>query len=283
MKLEYLKVIIRSTIGKYTGIKRSELEDELTTLEESLNDVESLKQKVLRNKPNMMVDSEKSEFEIRFGKVEIARKTLANEINLTRTKIEDIKSFKATVNWYEYGEKSNKFFLNLNKFKSKQKLIASMKNGDKQYIGQPEVMGGITNFYRDLYSNKLLPESQDPNFFKLCPTLSEVNKNKLDDEIGLEEMLRAIKTCNETAPGPDGIPNKVYKVFWKEIGHILKESWDYSIKIGELPKSHKESAIIIIPKEGKDIEDIKNWRPITLSNCYAKIITKTSTKVKPNS
>jgi len=275
MKLEYLKVIIRSTIGKYTGIKRSELEDELTTLEESLNDVEALKQKVLRNKPNMMVDSEKSEFEIRFGKVEIARKTLANEINLTRTKIEDIKSFKATVNWYEYGEKSNKFFLNLNKFKSKQKLIASMKNGDKQYIGQPEVMGGITNFYRDLYSNKLLPESQDPNFFKLCPTLSEVNKNKLDDEIGLEEMLRAIKTCNETAPGPDGIPYKVYKVFWKEIGHILKESWDYSIKIGELPKSHKESAIIIIPKEGKDIEDIKNWRPITLSNCDAKIITKT--------
>jgi hypothetical protein len=88
-------------------------------------------------------------------------------------------------------------------------------------------------------------------------------------------MFRAIKTCKETASGPDGIPYIIYKVFWKEIGYILKESWDYSIKIGDLPISHKESAIVIIPKEGKNSEDIKNWRPITLSNCDAKIITKT--------
>ena len=30
----------------------------------------------------------------------------------------------------------------------------------------------------------------------------------------------------------------------------------------------------ILPKEGKDIKDKKNWRPTTLSNCDAKIITK---------
>jgi retron-type reverse transcriptase len=87
-------------------------------------------------------------------------------------------------------------------------------------------------------------------------------------------MEKALKSCSESSPGPDGIPYKVYKTFWKEVGYILKESWDYSVKIGELPKSHKESAIVIIPKEGKDINDIKNWRPITLSNCDAKIITK---------
>ena len=27
-------------------------------------------------------------------------------------------------------------------------------------------------------------------------------------------------------------------------------------------------------KEGKNVKDIKNWRPITLSNCYSKKITK---------
>ncbi len=41
-----------------------------------------------------------------------------------------------------------------------------------------------------------------------------------------------------------------------------------------MPVSHEESAITLLPKEGKDISDIKNWRPITLSNCDAKIITK---------
>jgi hypothetical protein len=33
--------------------------------------------------------------------------------------------------------------------------------------------------------------------------------------------------------------------------------------------------ITLLPKEGKDTKDIKNWRPITLSNCDSKIITKT--------
>jgi hypothetical protein len=47
-----------------------------------------------------------------------------------------------------------------------------------------------------------------------------------------------------------------------------------------LPPSHYESVITLLPKEGKDTRDIKNWRPITLSNCDAKIITKAlSTKV----
>jgi hypothetical protein len=32
--------------------------------------------------------------------------------------------------------------------------------------------------------------------------------------------------------------------------------------------------ITLLPKDGKDTKDIKNWRPITLSNCDSKIITK---------
>ncbi len=42
-----------------------------------------------------------------------------------------------------------------------------------------------------------------------------------------------------------------------------------------MPPSYLESTLTLIPKEGKDIKDIKNWRPITLSNCDSKIITKT--------
>jgi hypothetical protein len=48
----------------------------------------------------------------------------------------------------------------------------------------------------------------------------------------------------------------------------------YSIQTGTLPPSHIESVITLLPKEGKNTKEIKNWRPITLSNCDAKIITK---------
>ena len=54
----------------------------------------------------------------------------------------------------------------------------------------------------------------------------------------------------------------------------ILDAWNYSCSTGVQPLSHKESIIVILPKEGKDIKDIKNWRPIILSNCDAKIITK---------
>jgi hypothetical protein len=46
------------------------------------------------------------------------------------------------------------------------------------------------------------------------------------------------------------------------------------LETGSLSSSHLESVITLLPKEGKDTKDIKNWRPITLSNCDSKIITK---------
>jgi hypothetical protein len=30
----------------------------------------------------------------------------------------------------------------------------------------------------------------------------------------------------------------------------------------------------LLPREGKNLNEIKNWHPITLSNCYSKIIAE---------
>jgi hypothetical protein len=49
-------------------------------------------------------------------------------------------------------------------------------------------MEGITEFYNDLYSKKQIPDVRDPSFFDLCPKLNESNKQKLEDEIGLEDV-----------------------------------------------------------------------------------------------
>jgi Reverse transcriptase (RNA-dependent DNA polymerase)/zinc-binding in reverse transcriptase len=40
------------------------------------------------------------------------------------------------------------------------------------------------------------------------------------------------------------------------------------------PPSHRQSILRLIPKAGKDKTHIKNWRPITLSNCDHKLITR---------
>ena len=55
-------------------------------------------------------------------------------------------------------------------------------------------------------------------------------------------------------------------------------SWQYSLRTGELPPSHKLSFLRLIPKAGKDSRVIGNLRPITLSNTDHKLITKTYAK-----
>jgi hypothetical protein len=78
----------------------------------------------------------------------------------------------------------------------------------------------------------------------------------------------------ESAPGPDGITYKVYKKFWSILSSSTIESWIFSVETGILPPSHLDSALSLLPKEGKNLNEIKNWHPITLSNCDSKIITK---------
>jgi hypothetical protein len=55
---------------------------------------------------------------------------------------------------------------------------------------------------------------------------------------------------------------------------MIIDAWNYSQITGKLSNSNIESVITLLPKQGKDSSDIKNWRPITLSNCDSKIITK---------
>ncbi len=53
------------------------------------------------------------------------------------------------------------------------------------------------------------------------------------------------------------------------------KSWEYSKINGILPQSQRQSTITLLPKKGKDITQIGNWRPIMLTNCDLKIITQT--------
>jgi hypothetical protein len=114
----------------------------------------------------------------------------------------------------------------------------------------------------------------DDTFYNECPKLTPQNKTKMEEDLTIAELYKSLLTCKDSSPGPDGIPYVVYKKYWKIVGPIIFNSWNFSIETGVLPASHLESVIVLLPKEGKNAKEIKNWRPITLSNCDLKIITK---------
>jgi hypothetical protein len=158
-----------------------------------------------------------------------------------------------------------------------KKYISEIISDGIRYEGLKEIMTGIRNFYRILYE-KLVEEdnslSEDEQFYKECPKLSNDQKAEVDKPLTIEDLTTALKSCKESSPGPDGITYAAYKAVWDMAAPVILEAWHYSVETGQLPLSHLESAITLLPKEGKDTRDIKNWRPISLANCDSKIITK---------
>ena len=118
------------------------------------------------------------------------------------------------------------------------------------------------------------PTNHIDNFYEHCPSLSTVAQRDISLPLTIGNLKEALKSCKDSTPGLDGIPYSYYKIFSNELLPLVLSSWEYSNVTGSLPQSQSTSIISLIPKAGKDKHEIKNWRPISISSCDLKIITK---------
>jgi len=266
VKLEFMKMSVRSAFSNAASKVNKSKRDEIEELEIQIN-------RLRRYKEEMAMGNQNEEKKVQLEEILVE---LMKEIEIVRNKFSEDVAFKAGAKWYEEGEKSNKYFLGLLKMRTKQKMITNILDGEKVIKSKDGIIEYIRNFYAQLYSKNSENKDRivDESFFDEYPKLSTKNKDELDRNITLEELSSTLKYCKESSPGPDGITYKVYKELWNILGKYIVESWNYSVSSGNLPPSHKESVLTLLPKEGKDLRLIKNWRPITLTNCDSKIITK---------
>ena len=79
---------------------------------------------------------------------------------------------------------------------------------------------------------------------------------------------------NDECPRNDGLTKEFYETFWQELKAPLLESIRHSYLIGKLTVSQNQAVIKLIEKKDRDKRFIKNWRPISLLNVDAKLISK---------
>ena len=72
------------------------------------------------------------------------------------------------------------------------------------------------------------------------------------------------------APGLDGLTFEFYKQFWPHIGPLLIDVFNESYDLKHLPESLRIAVMALIFKKG-DMEDLENYRPISLISCMGKI------------
>ena len=168
----------------------------------------------------LMEDCERKS--VKITHINSAINSLDCDLRKLRVKQSFETSFRARVNWYEHGEKSSKYLINLNKKYKKQTLIEHITCDGVSCRGQKEVSDGITQFYQHMYRSEDVISDED-GFYDNCPKLSDASREQMECELADEDLLAALNTCSDSAPGPDGISYSVYKKLWEICGPIILE------------------------------------------------------------
>lgn len=96
----------------------------------------------------------------------------------------------------------------------------------------------------------------------------------LNAVISLEEIVSILQTTNDTAPGPDNIPNRLLKQLPKiGINHLLK-IFNCVWSKGVFPNSWRKAVVIPIPKPNKNKHKSDSYRTIALTNTMCKLLEK---------
>ena len=274
LKLDYMKYKLRQIMISKGRIKAQKYKNKL----EYCNlEVSSLKKKL-----DTLLDKAQEKYLGKYDKIieeadKLKEALVIAEQELIEIKNEDAKRliFRSRAKWAEEGEKSNKYFLNLLKERQKAMLIRKIVSNGITYLKQDEISKAITNFYKNLYKKQdNLKTPDDTELFKDLPQEPDEMKLNLSKPLTLNKLELTLKTCKESAPGPDGISYTTLTNTWGLLGPLIINAWEHSCAISKTSPSQRLAIITLLEKKGKDKSIIENLRPISLSNCDIKLCTK---------
>ena len=180
--------------------------------------------------------------------------------------------FKSKARFAELGEKSTKYFFNLEKSRYNAKTCNAVFNDEGVLIRNTRgILGVQQKFYATLYKRdqNVKFEAINDTGIVVPPHLNKEDQFT-ESEIGVAVSgLPNGKTC-----GNDGLPIDMYKVFWARLRLPFMEMMKATYNVRHLHNSALIGVVNLIPKQLKDTRNLKFLRPITILNSDCKIIEK---------
>ena len=179
-------------------------------------------------------------------------------------------------NYYEQGEKNSKYFFALEKRLAKSKTMNNVFDENNSLINQErQILAQQAKFYKTLYTKDSNTSFKDNYLPKPERLVSKDENERMESELTLEEVGVALKQMkNQKAPGLDGIPADLLKIFYGRIKFLLLEVFNECFKVKRIFPSGRNGVISLIPKKKRDLRWIKNWRPIILLCADYKLLAK---------
>ena len=179
-------------------------------------------------------------------------------------------------NWIDNREKVTNYFCNLEKQHVASKTMHYIEKEDGIHIfDQKEILKETKQFYENLYTEPNNVVDFDLSEQLAGCSVKTINENQKKDIEGLlqyNEVTDTLKNMkNDKSPGNDGFTSIFYKLFWNKIGHFVVKALNYAFISKSFSRNVKLGTITCIPKENKERQFLKNWRPITLLNVLYKL------------
>uniref|UniRef100_A0A914YYF2 Reverse transcriptase domain-containing protein n=1 Tax=Panagrolaimus superbus TaxID=310955 RepID=A0A914YYF2_9BILA len=134
----------------------------------------------------------------------------------------------------------------------------------------------VVNHFKNVYAKSDRQSTPQPECIPQYPEISEDDKNPLGPAFTISEVYEALKKCSNSAPGPDSITYATLKKF-DPSGAVFAAVFNAVKRLKHIPQAWDTSSTILIFKKD-DPSDIKNWRPIALSNTISKLYASTIAK-----
>lgn len=189
---------------------------------------------------------------------------------------EKVKSacFRSKAQYFLYGEKSSKYFFNLERSRGNSKYISKLVREDGSIIKDPKkLLQEERIFYKKLYGVKETTNWTYVN--KTEQILDDQEQAFLEKDITDEELAVSLMGMNNSkTPGLDGLSADFYKVFWQHFKDLYCNAIRFMIDRGFLHFTARKGVIVLLPKKDRNLDHFKNWRPLTMLNVDYKILSR---------
>ena len=255
---EYPKVKIKELTISYCISKSQSNKNQIEELEEKLDDLD----KAHKNDDNRQ-----------------ERKVLKQQYDNLYAQKAKCYQIRSRSKWVDDGEKSSDYFLSLEKARQASNTINSLKDvHGKSHDSDDGILNVAKTFYEKLYTAEPSSYDQLDSYFSSLPRehiLGNDSKLKCERLVSYTECIQSLnKMKKNKSPGLDGITTEFYLEFWPLIGNLLVDVFNHSHDTGNLPDSLRKSVMSLIYKKD-DEDDIRNYRPISLTNVDYQILAFT--------